>query len=121
MHKHTFGKDRGLEVLTIILDESPKQQRKRACAFIQKYIRELEQLQHVPDSSVRVWWLQRICRFYKDELKQNTIYNDKLKDFINNALVTWYRNKMREFEHRGFRNENGKWCSADRNVKGENH
>jgi len=39
IQKHTFGVDRGIEVLVDILNSCPKEERKRATAFFQRYYR----------------------------------------------------------------------------------
>ena len=119
IHPHTFGRDRGLEVLVDIINKSPKHLRKRANSFIQKYIRELGQFQYIKDYQVRMWLLQRTKQFYSNELTQDKLFDNKLKDFINNALVTLYRNKYREFEQKGFRGSDGRWHNFKRNCYGK--
>ena len=101
MHKHTFGTERGSEILIDILDKGPVYQKKHMNSFLQKYISELEQLQFVKNYRVKMWWLERIYQYYKNKLINDNIVDQKVKDFGNNVIVSLYRTKIRLWELRG--------------------
>jgi len=101
MHKHTFGKDRGFEILTSILDQGPKDQKRKINKIFTKYILELRELQFIHDYTIKIRWLERICYYYKEKLSTDISINEQIKDFGNNIIVSLYRNKLRQWELRG--------------------
>jgi hypothetical protein len=101
MDKHTFGKDRGSEILVEILNKSSKRQKKYMGSFLQKYILELEELRFVQNYQIKIGWLERIYQYYKRKLATDLILVPEIKDFGNNTLVSLYRNKLRQWELRG--------------------
>lgn len=97
MNISTFGKDRGCQVFCMILNEQNKIQKRRACMLIEDYLSEIRELQKVENYRIKIKWLERIYLFYKNKLLSDKILNTKVKDFGNNVLITWKRNKLREW------------------------
>ena len=95
MNNYTFGKFKGAIVLCKILNESPKHISKITNHWLQRYILELSQLDHIVNKRVRRWWLDRIYHYYKKIINEQLELPYKVKDFSLCVITTLRREILR--------------------------